>query len=222
MNAMTSFQNPASESPTLTDLENSVLTPEARAFLVKLATRFESRRQELLARRRMVQKEIDEGRFPHFLPETAAIRQADWKVAPIPKDLRDRRVEITGPVDRKMIINALNSGANVFMADFEDSNSPTWSNNIEGQQNLRDAIRGTIRYESPEGKKYELDAKLATLVVRPRGWHLNEKHFLVEGKPISASLFDFGLFFFHNGAALVNKGTGPYFYLPKLESHLEA
>ena len=222
MNAMTSFQNPASESPTLTDLENSVLTPEARAFLVKLAERFESRRQELLARRKTVQQEINQGKFPHFLPETAAIRQGDWKVAPIPKDLRDRRVEITGPVDRKMIINALNSGANVFMADFEDSNSPTWSNNIEGQQNLRDAIRGTIRYESPEGKKYELDAKLATLVVRPRGWHLNEKHFLVEGKPISASLFDFGLFFFHNGAALVNKGTGPYFYLPKLESHLEA
>src|SRR5208283_3681940 len=222
MNAMTSFQNPASESPTLTDLENSVLTPEARAFLVRLAERFESRRQELLARRKTVQQEINQGKFPHFLPETAAIRQGDWKVAPIPKDLRDRRVEITGPVDRKMIINALNSGANVFMADFEDSNSPTWSNNIEGQQNLRDAIRGTIRYESPEGKKYELDAKLATLVVRPRGWHLNEKHFLVEGKPISGSLFDFGLFFFHNAAALLSKGTGPYFYLPKLENHLEA
>jgi malate synthase len=136
--------------------------------------------------------------------------------------LRDRRVEITGPVDRKMIINALNSGASVFMADFEDSNSPTWSNNIEGQHNLRDAIRGTIRYTSPEGKQYELGPKLATLFVRPRGWHLDEKHFLAEGKPISASLFDFGLFFFHNAATLLSKGTGPYFYLPKMESHLEA
>ncbi|MFZ1131943.1 MAG: malate synthase A, partial [Terriglobales bacterium] len=157
-----------------------------------------------------------------FLAETAAIREGDWKVAPIPNDLLDRRVEITGPVDRKMIINALNSGASVFMADFEDSNSPTWSNNIEGQQNLRDAIRGTIHYESPEGKQYRLGAKLATLFVRPRGWHLEEKHFLVEGKPISGSLFDFGLFFFHNAAALLSKGSGPYFYLPKMESHLEA
>jgi malate synthase len=203
-------------------IEADILTPDARAFLLKLAARFESRRQELLARRQMVQKEIDQGKFPDFLPETAAIRQSDWKVAAIPKDLRDRRVEITGPVDRKMIINALNSGANVFMADFEDSNSPTWTNNIEGQQNLRDAIRGTIRYESPEGKQYQLGSNLATLVVRPRGWHLYEKHFLVDGKPISASLFDFGLYFFHNAAALLRKGTGPYFYLPKMESHLEA
>ncbi len=222
MNAMTSLQNPASESPTLTELEKSILTPEARAFLLKLAARFESRRQELLARRQTVQQEINHGKSPHFLPETAAIRQGDWKVAPIPKDLQDRRVEITGPVDRKMIINALNSGASVFMADFEDSNSPTWSNNIEGQQNLRDAIRGTIRYESPEGKKYQLGSNLATLVVRPRGWHLDEKHFLVEGKPISGALFDFGLFFFHNAATLLSKDTGPYFYLPKLENHLEA
>jgi malate synthase len=203
-------------------IEADILTPDARAFLLKLAARFESRRQELLARRQMVQKEIDQGKFPDFLPETAAIRQSDWKVAAIPKDLRDRRVEITGPVDRKMIINALNSGANVFMADFEDSNSPTWTNNIEGQQNLRDAIRGTIRYESPEGKQYQLGSNLATLVVRPRGWHLYEKHFLVDGKPISASLFDFGLYFFNNAAALLSKGTGPYFYLPKMESHLEA
>jgi malate synthase len=203
-------------------IEADILTPDARAFLLKLAARFESRRQELLARRQMVQKEIDQGKFPDFLPETAAIRQSDWKVAAIPKDLRDRRVEITGPVDRKMIINALNSGANVFMADFEDSNSPTWTNNIEGQQNLRDAIRGTIRYESPEGKQYQLGSNLATLVVRPRGWHLYEKHFLVDGKPISASLFDFGLYFFHNAAALLSKGTGPYFYLPKMEGHLEA
>jgi malate synthase len=222
MNAMTLLQSDALESQTSTQPETSVLTPEARAFLLKLAARFEPRRQELLARRRVVQQEIDHGKFPDFLPETAGIRQSEWKVAPIPKDLLDRRVEITGPVDRKMIINALNSGASVFMADFEDSNSPTWSNNIEGQQNLQDAIRGTIRYENPEGKQYRLGSNLATLVVRPRGWHLDERHFLVEGKPISASLFDFGLFFFHNAAALLSKGTGPYFYLPKLESHLEA
>jgi malate synthase len=212
------------DSKTLTpkQIEAGVLTPEAQAFLLKLAARFESRRQELLARRRTVQQAIDQGKFPDLLPETSGIRQSEWKVAPIPKDLRDRRVEITGPVDRKMIINALNSGASVFMADFEDSNSPTWSNNIEGQHNLRDAIRGTIRYTSPEGKQYELGPKLATLFVRPRGWHLDEKHFLAEGKPISASLFDFGLFFFHNAATLLSKGTGPYFYLPKMESHLEA
>ena len=211
-----------SQALTAKQIEAGVLTAEARAFLLKLAARFESRRQELLARRQTVQQGIDHGKSPHFLPETAEIRQREWKVAPIPKDLLDRRVEITGPVDRKMIINALNSGASVFMADFEDSNSPTWSNNIEGQQNLRDAIRGTIRYVSQEGKQYQLGPNLATLFVRPRGWHLDEKHFLVEGKPISASLFDFGLFFFHNAAALLSKGTGPYFYLPKLESHLEA
>jgi malate synthase len=219
-----SAENPtlSAANPTLNEIETAILTPEARAFLLKLAGRFEPRRQELLARRRTVQREINHGKFPDFLPETAAIRQSEWKVAPIPKDLVDRRVEITGPVDRKMIINALNSGANVFMADFEDSNSPTWSNNLEGQYNLREAIRGTIRYESPEGKKYQLGAKPATLVVRPRGWHLDEKHFLAEGKPISASLFDFGLYFFHNAKELLGKGSGPYFYLPKMESHLEA
>jgi malate synthase len=222
MNAMTSLQNDAAESQTPTQAETSILTSEARAFLLKLAARFEPRRQELLARRRTVQREIDNGKFPNFLPETAKIRQSEWKVAPIPKDLLDRRVEITGPVDRKMIINALNSGASVYMADFEDSNTPTWSNNIEGQHNLRDAIRGTIQYESPEGKQYRLGSNLATLLVRPRGWHLDEKHFLAEGKPISGALFDFGLFFFHNAAALLSKGTGPYFYLPKLENHLEA
>jgi len=218
----TFVENDSVESQTRTPAETGILTSEARAFLLKLAARFEPRRQELLARRRTVQQEIDHGKFPDFLPDTAGIRQGDWKVAPIPKDLLDRRVEITGPVDRKMIINALNSGASVFMADFEDSNSPTWSNNIGGQQNLQDAIRGTIRYESPEGKQYRLGSTLATLVVRPRGWHLDERHFLVEGKPISASLFDFGLFFFHNAAALLSKGTGPYFYLPKMENHLEA
>ena len=213
--------NPA-QNQTLIQIENDILTPEAKAFLLKLAARFEPRRQELLARRRSAQREIDNGKFPNFLTETAKIRESEWKVAPIPKDLLDRRVEITGPVDRKMIINALNSGANVYMADFEDSNTPTWSNNLEGQHNLREAIRGTIRYESPEGKKYQLGPKLATLVMRPRGWHLDEKHFLAEGKPISGSLFDFGLYFFHNAAALLSKGSGPYFYLPKLENHLEA
>ncbi len=199
-----------------------ILTAEAQAFLRKLGAKFELRRQQLLARRRIVQQEIDRGKLPDFLPQTADIRRADWKVAAIPRDLRDRRVEITGPVDRKMIINALNSGANVFMADFEDSNSPTWKNNLDGQVNLRDAVRGTIRYESPEGKQYEVGPNPATLLVRPRGWHLDEKHFLVEEKPISASLFDFGLYFFHNAQALLDRGTGPYFYLPKMESHLEA
>ena len=160
--------------------------------------------------------------MPGFLPETAGVREKDWKVAPIPADLADRRVEITGPVDRKMIINALNSGANVFMADFEDSNSPTWRNNIEGQLNLRDAVRREIGFTSPEGKQYRLNPSVATLLVRPRGWHLVEKHFLVDGTAVSASLFDFGLFFFHNAAAQVERGTGPYFYLPKMESHLEA
>src|ERR1700691_1530481 len=218
----TSVANHTTESDALSEIEAGILTPDVRAFLLKLASRFEPRRQHLLARRRSVQDDIDNGKFPDFLPETAALRQKEWKVAPIPKDLLDRRVEITGPVDRKMIINALNSGASVYMADFEDSNTPTWSNNIEGQHNLRDAIQGTIRYESPEGKKYQLGSKLATLMVRPRGWYLDEKHFLVDGKPISAALFDFGLFFFHNVATLLGKGTGPYFYLPKLENHLEA
>ena len=202
--------------------ETAILTPEASAFLRKLSAHFEDRRQELLARRQVVQQEIDKGKVPNFLAETKSIRKADWKVAPIPDDLLDRRVEITGPVDRKMIINALNSGASVFMADFEDSNSPTWQNCIEGQHNLCDAVRGTITYTSPEGKKYALNEKRAVLFVRPRGWHLDEKHFLAQGKPISASLFDFGLFFFHNAQALIERGTGPYFYLPKMESHLEA
>src|SRR5450631_2073607 len=222
MNAMTFLQNDAAETQTPTQIETSILTEEARAFLLKLAARFEPRRQELLARRRTVQQEIDNGKLPDFLPETAGIRQGDWKVAAIPKDLLNRRVEITGPVDRKMIINALNSGASVFMADFEDSNSPTWTNNIEGQHNLRDAVARTIEFRSPEGKEYKLSAKPAVLFVRPRGWHLNEKHVLINGTPISASLFDFGLFFFHNAKAQIVAGTGPYFYLPKLESHQES
>ena len=199
-----------------------ILTPEARRFVAALASTFEGRRQELLARRKVRQTEIDAGRFPDFLPETAHIRQSEWTAAPIPRDLTDRRVEITGPVDRKMVINALNSGANVFMADFEDSNAPTWNNNVDGQINLRDAIRRTIEFTSPEGKRYKLNDKIATLLVRPRGWHLNEKHALLGGQPISGSLFDFGLYFFHNTAQLAKNGSGPYFYLPKLESHLEA
>jgi malate synthase len=211
-------------TPTLLrdEIESQVLTQPAKTFLTGLARTFEERRQELLTRRRVRQHEIDAGRQPDFLPETAAIREQEWTVAPIPPDLLDRRVEITGPVDRKMIINALNSGANVFMADFEDSNAPTWQNNLEGQANLRDTVAGIISYTSPEGKHYRLNSQVATLMVRPRGWHLDEKHFEVDGKPISASLFDFGLYFFHNVEQLISKGTAPYFYLPKMESHLEA
>ena len=199
-----------------------ILTADALRFVSDLARRFEATRQDLLRRRKVRQQEIVDGRMPDFLPETAKIRESDWTVAAIPEDLRDRRVEITGPVERKMIINALNSGANVFMADFEDSNSPTWQNNIEGQLNLREAVRRQISFSSPEGKQYRLNDKTATLMVRPRGWHLWEKHMLVDGVPVSASLFDFGLFFFHNAAAQLASGTGPYFYLPKMESHLEA
>jgi malate synthase len=206
----------------VTAAQSEVLTEGAVSFLVKLATNFEDRRQQLLQKRVVRLQELDAGRMPDFLPETASVREQEWRVAPIPRDLLDRRVEITGPVDRKMIINALNSGANVFMADFEDSNSPTWQNNLDGQINLRDAIKGTINYVSPEGKKYELAPAIATLMVRPRGWHLEEKHFRVAGKPISGALFDFGLFFFHNARTLIGKGSGPYVYLPKMESHLEA
>ncbi|MDQ6705890.1 MAG: malate synthase A, partial [Acidobacteriota bacterium] len=203
-------------------LVDQVLTPEAIGFLHQLSRRFEPTRVELLEKRRARQKEIESGKLPDFLPETASIRQSEWTVAPIPPDLQDRRVEITGPVDRKMIINALNSGSSVFMADFEDANSPTWRNNIEGQINLRDAIDRNISFTGPEGKSYRLGDKLATLMVRPRGWHLIEKHFDVDGQPVSASLFDFGLYFFHNARKLLANGSGPYFYLPKLESHREA
>jgi len=199
-----------------------VLSQPALHFLARLAAEFENRRQDLLAARRLRQKELDLGVFPGFLPETTQIRESSWSVAPIPVDLRNRKVEITGPVDRKMIINALNSGANVFMADLEDSNSPTWENVVRGQKNLCDAVRGTIEYVSPEGKQYRLNESTATLMVRPRGWHLEETHLHVFGKPISASLFDFGLYFFHNASALIARGTAPYFYLPKMESHLEA
>jgi malate synthase len=199
-----------------------ILTPEALRFVASLASEFDGRREDLLAARRLRQAELDAGHFPDFLAETAAIRSSDWTIAPIPRDLTDRRVEITGPVDRKMVINALNSGASVFMADFEDANSPTWNNNVDGHINLRDAIRRTIEFTSPEGKRYKLNDKIATLLVRPRGWHLSEKHVLLNGQPISGSLFDFGLYFFHNAKRLIENGSGPYFYLPKLESHLEA
>jgi malate synthase len=201
---------------------SEILTSSALAFLAKLARQFDSRRRELLEAREARQQEIRHGKMPGFLKETADIRSAEWTVAPVPPDLQDRRVEITGPVDRKMIINALNSGASVYMADFEDSNSPTWANNVEGQINLRDAVAGTIGFTSPEGKQYALAEKTATLMVRPRGLHLPEKHLYVDGQPISGSLFDFGLFFFHNAKKLIENGTGPYFYLPKLENHLEA
>ena len=196
-------------------------TQEATAFLAELSRRFEARRHELLAVRARRHEEVDHG-LPRFLEETASRRESDWTVAPIPKDLEDRRVELTGPVERKMLINALNSGASVYMADFEDAHSPTWTNCVEGQLNLKDAVRGTISFVSAEGKQYRLRETIATLMVRPRGLHLEEKHFLVDGKPISASLFDFGLFFFQNARALLERGTGPYFYIPKLESHLEA
>ncbi len=206
----------------VTGAEKRILTPEAIRFLVGLSRQFEARRQDLLDARKQRQERIDAGEMPDFPAESAEIRRSRWFVAETPADLCDRRVEITGPTDRKMIINALNSGASVFMADFEDSNSPTWSNMMEGQANLREAVRGTITYASPEGKHYELAETTATLMVRPRGWHLVEKHFLIDGDPISASLFDFGLFFFHNATMLIHNGTGPYFYLPKMESRYEA
>jgi malate synthase len=202
--------------------EAEILTPEAMEFLSCLSRRFESRRVYLLRERDQRQSQFDEGKMPKFPVETRDIREAEWMVAPIPPDLLDRRVEITGPAERKMVINALNSGANVFMADFEDSNAPTWSNCLEGQRNLRDANRRTIEYRSPEGKLYTLGPKPAVLFVRPRGWHMVEKHFPIDGSPISASLFDFGVYFFHNFRTLLHRGCAPYFYLPKMESYREA
>ncbi len=199
-----------------------ILTPEAMSFVATLVRAFSSRREELLQLRARRQVEIDAGKMPDFLPETAHIREGNWTVAPLPSDLQDRRVEITGPVERKMIINALNSGAKVFMADFEDSLSPTWEGTIEGQLNLRDAINRTISFTSPEGKKYSLQEQTATLLVRPRGWHLPEKHVFIDGQQVSGGLFDFGLYLFHNAKALLAHGSGPYFYLPKMENHLEA
>jgi len=199
-----------------------ILTPDALGFVATLARAFEGRREKLLQARAERQARIDAGQLPDFLPETASIRSSEWTIAPTPADLQDRRVEITGPVERKMMINALNSGAKVFMADFEDAHAPTWAATIEGQINLRDAVNRTISYVSPEGKHYRLNEQIATLLVRPRGWHLLEKHMRVDGKPVSAGLFDFGLGFFHNARTLLDKGTGPYYYLPKMESHLEA
>lgn len=199
-----------------------VLSDEALAFVADLHRRFDPRRRELLAARAERQLRIDAGEMPDFLPHTGDVRESDWTVASIPPDLVDRRVEITGPVERKMMINALNSGAKVFMADFEDSNTPNWVNTIDGQANLIDVHERTITFENPDGKRYELNDQIATLLVRPRGWHLDEKHVLVDGEPISASLFDFGMYMFHSAGRAIAAGSGPYFYLPKLESHLEA
>jgi malate synthase len=198
-----------------------VLTPQSLDFLARLHRELDPRRLELLERRAAVQRELDAGALPRLLPETHAVRTAEWRVAPAPADLVDRRCEITGPVDRKLMINALNSGARVFMADFEDACSPTWANVLNGQRNVADAMRATISLETP-AKSYRLNEETATLMIRPRGWHLSERHVLVDGTPISASLFDFGLVVFRNAHAQLERGTGPYFYLPKLESHLEA
>ncbi|MDW3206994.1 MAG: malate synthase A [Alphaproteobacteria bacterium] len=200
-----------------------ILTDEAVGFVATLERKFGARRRELLALREQRQARIDAGELPDFLSETAEIRNGDWKIAPLPEDLKDRRVEITGPTDRKMVINALNSGAYVFMADLEDSNCPTWDNMIGGQINLRDAMARTIAFEDPKsGKSYALKDKTAVLLVRPRGWHLEEKHILVDGQPASGGIVDFALYFFHNHAEAKAQGTGPYYYLPKMESHLEA
>jgi malate synthase len=200
-----------------------ILTPEALAFVEGLVLSVRDRLDAQLTARAERQKKFDGNQKPDFLPETKAIRDGNWRVAPLPKDILDRRVEITGPVERKMIINALNSGASVFMADCEDANSPTWDNCIQGQLNLRDAVRRTITYTAPDsGKQYRLNEKTAVLFVRPRGWHLPEKHIELDGRPIPGGLLDFGLYFFHNVRELLKRGTGPYFYLPKMESHLEA
>jgi malate synthase len=200
----------------------AILSPEAMNFVAALSKRFGPQVDELLARRKARQAEIDGGKLPDFLPETAEIRSGDWRIGDIPTDLQDRRVEITGPVDRKMIINALNSGARVFMADFEDSMTPTWDNLVLGQIALRDAVARTISFTTSEGKQYRLNDEVATLIVRPRGWHLVEKHVEVDGRPVPGGLFDFGLYLFHNAAGTRAIGSGPYFYLPKFESHLEA
>jgi len=199
-----------------------ILTSDAVAFAARLQRAFGARRTELLARRVARQVQFDAGEWPDFLPETREIRDDDWTCDPVPPEIEDRRVEITGPVDRKMIVNALNCGANVYMADFEDANTPTWTNNIQGQLNLRDAIRRRIDFVSPEGKAYRLNERAAVLFVRPRGWHLPEKHVQVDGEPISGAIFDFAIYFFHNAKELIARGSRPYFYLPKLESHLEA
>ena len=202
--------------------QETILTAEALAFVAALQREFGGRRRQLLQARTERQARIEAGEMPDFLPETRAVREGDWRCAPPPPDLLDRRVEITGPVDRKMVINALNSGARVFMADFEDANSPTWENNLDGHVNLIDAIEGTIQFTNPDGREYRLNDETAYLLVRPRGWHLPEKHVLVDGEPVSGGLFDFGLYTFHNLQRRRDRGLSTCFYLPKLESHLEA
>ncbi len=204
------------------DRFEAVLTPPALAFVAELQRGFGARRAELLAARAERRAALKAGGTLDFLPETREIRAGDWRVAPPPADLRDRRVEITGPVDRKMVINALNSGARCFMADFEDSCAPTWENLVAGQVNMIDAVAGTIAYDAPDGRAYRLEERPATLIVRPRGWHMDDRHLLVDGQPVAGALMDAGLFLFHNAAALLEKGSGPYLYLPKMESHLEA
>ncbi|MGH9283892.1 MAG: malate synthase, partial [Acidimicrobiales bacterium] len=204
------------------DAGREVLTPEALAFVASLHRAFEGRRRRLLEARARYQARLDAGERPRLPSPDSPVRRATWSVAPVPKDLADRRVEITGPTDRKMMINALNSGARVFMADFEDALSPTWANVVDGQRNLRDAVRGTLTYESPDGRRYHVGEDAATLMVRPRGWHLEERHVQVDGRPVSASLVDFGLALFHNARHLLDAGSGPYFYLPKLEGRAEA
>ena len=199
-----------------------ILSPEALEFVARLQREFNGTRVELLDQRHRRQAALDAGESLDFLAQTKEVREGDWQLAPVPADLQDRRVEITGPTDRKMTINALNSGAKAFMADFEDSNSPTWDNMVAGHANLIDAIEGTIEFTSPDGKEYRLNDDVATLIVRPRGWHLVEKHLLVDAEPVAGCLFDFGLFFFHNARRLLDKGSGPYLYLPKIESHKEA
>jgi malate synthase len=206
----------------ITPAVEEVLTPDALDFITDLHRRFNPTRRQLLNARAERQTAINNGAKLDFLEETAAIRNGDWQVAPAPADLNDRRVEITGPTERKMMINALNSGAKVFMADFEDALSPTWENVIDGQVNCSDSIRRTIEFHNPDGRVYKLNDEIATLLIRPRGWHLVEKHLLIDGQPISASIFDFGLYMFRNAKELLERGSGPYFYLPKLESHLEA
>ena len=209
--------------PTLSSEEQQILNPKTLELIELLHTKFNPRRLELLAKRKHRQDEIDDGKKPDFLEDTKSIRDGDWEVAPLPPDLQDRRVEITGPVDRKMVINALNAPVKTFMADFEDSCSQTWSNIVQGQINLRDAINGTIEFiRDSDQKRYSLNENTATLIVRPRGWHLNEKHILINGEEVSGSLFDFALYLSNNYQSLNSKGSGPYFYLPKLESHLEA
>jgi malate synthase len=206
----------------VTTEQSVILTTEALAFIAGLARKFEPVRRSVLERRVKRQAELESGKLPDFLVETAAVRNGDWIIAPVPAELFDRRVEITGPAERKMLINGLNAGASVYMADLEDSMTPTWHNVVDAQINLRDAVSRTIRHVNPDGKTYQLNEKTSVLFVRPRGWHMAEKHMTVDGKPVSASLFDFGLYFFHNAKALLARGTAPYFYLPKMESHLEA